>query len=201
MTDTVVADPKPRRRWNWWKIAFFVLLVVFEITREVAVLASDQRAEPSAIKTIYSNDGYVTARGRWIRSDGGSPIMAGVVSIECRRETGQCLEASVTSNKQYYSPPELDWFDAKFTIDGVSYVNDNPECARYAVRIDTAQKRVFATRDRKSSPTNSRCQKMEERVAMELGDGYVRDPDPFKGHFVPLLSLLVGSLKLIYGDA
>jgi hypothetical protein len=64
------------------------------------------------------------------------------------------------------------------------------------VRIDISQKRVFATRDRKENPSNAMCQKMEERVAMELGDGYVRDPDPFKDHFVPLLSLTIGVVKL-----
>jgi hypothetical protein len=183
-----------RRSWNWWKIGFFVMLIVFELTREFAVLAATERAQPSALKTIFGHDGYVVARGRWLRSDGGSQIVPGTVTIECRRETGQCVEASVSTIDKSFLPPELDWFDATFTPDSVSYVNDNPACARYAVRIDLAQERAFATRDRKANPTNEMCAKMEERVAMELGDGYVSDPEPFKGHFVPLIQLVVASL-------
>ncbi len=95
----------PRRR-NWWKLAFFVMLVLFEIAREFAVLASAKGAQPSALKTIHGGSDYVLVRGRWMRSDGGSPIVPGAVTIECRKETGQCLKASVSTYEDRFFPPE-----------------------------------------------------------------------------------------------
>jgi len=184
-----------RRRWNWWKIGFFAMLIAFEVAREFAVLVSAEGVQPTASKMIYGDSAYVIARGRWLRSDGGSQLTPGVVTIECRKDSQQCLEASVSTYQKGFFPPELDWFPATFTPQGVSYVNDNPTCARYAVHIDLMQQRAFATRDRKANPANEVCAKLEPRIAMELGDGYVSDPHPFKGHFVPLLQILVWALQ------
>lgn len=185
-----------KRRWNWWKVAFFIALIAFELAREFAVIANDQAAQPNTSKSIFGNENYIAARGSWLRSDGGSPIIPGAVTIECRKETGQCVEASVSAGEVYFYAPELDWFDAKFTPEGVTYLNDNPDCARYTVRIDTVTDRAFATRDRKANPLNDMCVNMEKRVAMELGDGGPRKFDASGEHFVPLISALVGALDL-----
>ena len=68
---------------------------------------------------------------------------------------------------EHFFPPELDWFDATFSPEGVSYTNDHPDCALYSVRIDTKTERAFATRERKHNPSNEMCAKMEKRIAME----------------------------------
>jgi len=193
------ALPLQKRRWNWWKVGFFAMLILFEIAREFAVLAGAEGAQPAALKTIYGDADYVAAQGRWLRSDGGSPIEPGAVTIQCRRETGQCVEASVVAHADNFMAPEVDWFSAKFSQDGVSYVNDDPVCARYSVRIDLVQKRAFATRELKDGPKNEVCSKLEPRIAMELRDGFISDPAPFAGHFVPLVQLIFGTLRSING--
>ncbi len=181
---------------NWWKVAFFVALIAFELAREVAVLAAAREAQPNTLKSIFSTDSFVTARGSWVRSDGGSPIVPSTVTIECRNEIKQCVEASATAREGYFYAPELAWFDATFTPEGVSYINDNPDCSRYFVRIDTRTERAFATRDRKANPLNDMCTKMEKRVAMELGDGDPVKRNVLDEHFVPILQGLIGVLKL-----
>lgn len=190
MTNNDSTEPKPRRHFNWWKMGFFVMLILFELAREFAVVGSDEGAQPNGSKVIYATGDYVVAQGRWLRSDGGSPIVPSTVTIECERNRGQCVEVSVTAIGKHFFAPTLDWFDATFTPQGVSYENDNPACARYSVQIDTVQKRAYATRNREAHPKNANCEKMEERVAMELGDGYLPDQDPLKGHFVPFFQLL-----------
>lgn len=200
MAEIIEKPVQPRRR-NWWKIGFFVMLILFEFAREIAVVASTERAQPNVSKHIFSMGGYVAARGRWRRSDGGSEIIPGVVTIVCRKETGQCVEASVSSfSGKYFGSPELDWFDANFAADTVSYENDSALCARYAVRIDLTQKRAFATREKKPGSkdvTGAPCEILEDRVAMELGDGLSANPTPFQGHYVPLLQFTQAIFRLL----
>src|SRR3546814_17362347 len=71
----------------------------------------------------------------------------------------------------YAGTPHLDEFDAKFSEDAVTYENDNPDCARYHVRIDLGLKKVFAVRERKDRPANPGCAALEKRVAMAIGAG------------------------------
>lgn len=45
--------------------------------------------------------------------------------------------------------PTVVRFDARCSLEAVSYENGNPDCARYSVRIDLRLKKVIAVRDRK----------------------------------------------------
>lgn len=185
---------KPR---NWWKAGFFVMLIAFELARELAVVNAAQEAVPAVGKYISAYGNVVTATGSWHRSDGGSPIVAGAAKIECFRETNLCIEAQVTANDEYFQAPSIDIFPAKFSGTSVSYTNDNPDCARYSVLIDAKTERAIATRDGKENPKNEFCKKLEKRVAMELGSSWDRPRnDPTTEHFVPLLRLLFGVFKL-----
>lgn len=176
---------KPRR--NWWKIAFFIALLAFELTREIAVLESAQGARPNTNAHLFSYGGYVRAQGSWKRIDGGGALVPGTVTIECHRETGRCLEASVMVSEQYVYAPEIDWFDARFSPVAISYENDRPDCARYSVRLDLKMQKVFAVRDRKENPTNPNCANLERRIEMQLGDGFEPSRTALDGHFVPII--------------
>jgi hypothetical protein len=188
-------DSRPRR--NWWKTAFFVVLIAFELMREVAVLAGAEGARPNARALLFSNGGYVKAQGSWKRIDGGGTLVPGTVTIECQRETGRCLEASVMVSEQYVYAPEIDWFDARFLPDAVSYENDLPDCARYSVRLDLKMQKVFAVRDRKENPSNPNCANLERRIEMQLGDGFEPDRDSLDGHFVPIIQGLAALAELL----
>jgi hypothetical protein len=190
MTESPTETPTRHRR-NWWKVGFFVMLLAFETAREISVVESDQKAIPNVTKSIYGNLELITAQGRWMRSDGGSPIINSAVTIYCRSDWNQCFEANVLTYGQYFFAPEIDWFDAEFTADGVTYFNDQPKCVTYAVRIDLKQSRAFATRVAKTDgQKNQLCPEREPRAEMELGGGYTPDADPFKDHFVPIIRLL-----------
>ena len=186
--------PKPRR--NWWKAAFFVVLIAFELTREFAVLAGAEGARPNTPAHLFSYDGYVNAQGSWKRIDGGGALVPGTVTIECQRETGRCLEASVMVSEQYVYAPEIDWFDARFSPDAVSYENDRPDCARYSVRLDLKMQKVFAVRDRKENPSNSNCANLERRIEMQLGDGFEFSRTGLDGHFVPIIGAIAALAQL-----
>lgn len=183
----VVATPARRQR-NWWKMAFFVMLLMFELAREWAVIASAEVAQPNAPASLFSYSGYTIAEGRWRRLDGGSPIVPSTVAIDCRREHGRCIEATTTISDRYVYAPKLDWFDATFSQDAITYENDVPDCARYSVRLDLKLKKVFAVRERKDNPSNPTCAKLEPQIEMHLSDGHEGDRNPLEGHFVPLFS-------------
>lgn len=182
------SDPKPRR--NWWKLAFFVSLAAFEIAREIAVLASVERAQPNTYAHLFSNGGYIRAQGSWKRIDGGDPLVPGTVTIECQQDTGRCLEASVMVSEKYVYAPEIDWFDAQFSRDAVTYENDIPDCARYSVRLDLKMQKVFAVRDRKENPSNPNCAKLERRIESQLGDGFEPNKNNIEGHFLPIIAIV-----------
>lgn len=180
---------RPAVRSNKWKIAFFVTLILFELTREWAVIASSQAAQPNASAHVFSYDGDTVAQGRWKRIDGGSPIVPSTVTIDCRRELGKCVEATTTMSELYVYAPKLDWFNATFAADAVTYENDIPECARYSVRIDLNLSKAFAVRERKAAPSNPECAKLEPRVEMQMADGYDSGKNPADGHFVPIFAV------------
>ena len=173
---------------NWWKVAFFVMLIAFEFAREIAVLSSADGARPNSMAHFFHMQDYTKAQGTWKRIDGGGSLVPSTVTIECREYSGQCIEASVMMNDHYVYAPEIDWFDAKFSGDAISYENDAPDCARYSVRLDLKMEKVFAIRDRKGNPTNPVCTKLERRIEMQLGDGFEPTKNAREGHFVPLIS-------------
>lgn len=185
MNNAPDARTKPRR--NWWKVAFFIALLAFELTREIAVLISAQEAQPNTNARLFSYGGYVQAQGSWKRIDGGGALAPGTVTIECRRETGHCIEASVGVSEQYVYAPEVSWLDARFSPDAVYYENDLPDCARYSVRLDLKMEKVFAVRERKENPANPLCANLERRIEMQLGDGFEPSRPPLDGHFVPII--------------
>lgn len=190
--DEGTARPSWWRRRNWWKIGFFVMLVVFEFTREIAVISSDPPAKVATNAYVGSTSGYTRATGRWTRVDGGSQLMPGATLIQCDEQKGQCVETTSTLFNGYVTPPEVTTFDAKFSPEAVNYENDLPECARYSVRIDLKLKKVFALRERVKNPKNPNCASLERRIEMTLGDGFVRGENPLGDHFVPILRGLVG---------
>lgn len=192
-----MTDPKDsangveqKRQRNWWKLAFFVALIAFEIAREIAVLASAQGAQPNTTARLINYGGYFRAQGSWRRIDGGGALVPGTVTIECQRETGRCLEASVMVSEQYVYAPEIDWFNARFSPDAVSYENDRPDCARYSVRLDLKMQKVFAVRDRKENPSNPNCANLERRIEMQLGNGFESSRTQLGGHFVPIIGAI-----------
>lgn len=189
-------DPPAKSRRNWWKVAFFVSLFALELAREIAVLAVAAGASPNASAIVFSLGGYVKAQGSWKRIDGGGPLMPTTVTIECRRETGKCVEASTSIHDEYVYAPELDWFDATFSQDAVSYENDSPACTRYSVRLDLKLQKVFAVRERKENATHPICANLERRMEMQLGDGFDSKRDTWGGHFVPILSAISALAKI-----
>ncbi|MXO72076.1 hypothetical protein [Alteraurantiacibacter buctensis] len=178
---------KLRAGVNWWKYAFFVAIIAFELAREFAVLASSNGAEAIRDADLFHLDGYIRAEGTWRRSDGGERLLPGTVTIECLPEMGKCIEASVTFVDQYVSTPEIDWFDARFSADAVTYENNRPDCARYLVRLDIPQRRVTAVREKVPNASNPSCAVLEDRIEMELADGLDPNRSSFGEHNVPLL--------------
>lgn len=190
-----MSDLVPTSRRNWWKIAFFVMLLLFEGAREAAVLAEAQGAVPNGIAIVSSYGGFTTAKGRWTRIDRGDRLVPAVVTIDCRQDMGQCIEASSMVHDEYVYSPEINWFDARFADDAVTYESDAPDCARYSVRIDLKLKKAFAVRERKDNPKNANCATLESRIEMQLGDPYESGTDLGKGHFVPIFSMIRAALN------
>lgn len=191
-----VATPTPtKRRFNWWKLGFFVMLVVFEVTREWAVVAQNEPIGVGATPFIGRLQNVVTAEGRWRRiDDGSSPLGINGVTIECWQNEGKCHEASVMAWDRSVSSPEMSTYDAKFTDDAVTYTNNDASCVAYSVRIDLKLKKVFGTREVKPDATDPNCARLERRIEMTFGNGYDL-PDATRDHFLPVLWVL----KTIFG--
>lgn len=187
-SNSLAANVSPRPGRNWWKVGFILALLAFEVAREAAVLASAEKATPLVTAQVYTWGDNVTAQGTWTRIDGGDSLVPGTVKIECWRDSRRCLEASVMINKRRVFAPDLDWFDATFSPDSVTYQNDNPKCVKYSVRIDLQLKKAFAVRQRKDS-VDPDCAYLENRIEMQITSGEAWT-DPLRGHFVPLLQLL-----------
>jgi hypothetical protein len=101
-------------------------------------------------------------------------------------------------NGLYVSAPDITNYDATFTPDGITYENDFPICVHYSTRIDLKLNKVFAVRERKQGvkgPGTDACSKLEDRLEMQLGDGF--DPARDKiDHIVPLMQIVIGVLKI-----
>lgn len=186
----------PAKRFNWWKLAFFVALFAFEAAREAAVISIANDAMPNGSASVFRHDGYVAASGTWKRIDGGSKLSPVVVTLDCREETGNCIEATTGMSERYVYPPDITVHDATFTADAVTFVNDVPDCARYTVRIDTELKKAFAIRQRKQNPANPRCRDIEERIEMQLADGFELNRAKYDDHFLPLLRVAKAAIDL-----
>ena len=185
----------PKRRPVLLIIALVISLIAFEVAREGWVIA-ENRPMVGGMFTLTgsSSQGIVIASGTWKRSDQGSPMVPGVTEIRCVKHLDICIEvtASVSSGSRsmfmfmdLFSPTE-------FSDSAVAYENDNPQCAKYSVRMDLAQNRVTATRDRKENPELETCKTLEPRIAMELGNSYdtLSNTEWMDNHFLPLTSLV-----------
>jgi hypothetical protein len=183
------------KRLNWWKIGFFCALLAFEVTREIAVIEAAGGPTVSVLATVTSFNGWTTAQGSWRRIDGGGKLVPVAVRIECDRERGQCTEATVNVFDNSVSAPVVERFDARFTPDAISYENNSPICVHYSTRIDLRLEKVISVRQRTADKSEI-CNTMEQRVEMQLADGWDSTDDGLKGHFVPVLSLLRALLQL-----
>lgn len=177
------------RKFNWWIVAFLAALLAFEFAREAAVAEANEPIHGgSVVVSVLPELGIVDASGQWIRSDAGSPIVPTSVAIRCTKALGQCIEATTNViDRTMYT--HIDIFDqVAFTDEAVTYVNDEPNCVTYTVRIDAAQKRVTATRERKDPA----CDAFEKRVTMELGDGHQQHIQNrwADDHFLPIFKLI-----------
>ncbi|MFX4087500.1 hypothetical protein ACKU27_20640 [Sphingobium yanoikuyae] len=190
-----VPTGKVTKSRNWWKIGFFVALFAFEVTREIAVLEASAEIQPNTMYHLYNSSELVSAEGSWKRIDGGGKLIGSSVKIECWSEKGICLEAYANARDGFVYAPNIDWFDANFTREAVTYENTVPECASYSVRIDLKMKKVFAVRDKKPDAKGELCGPLEQRVEMQLADGYESKTEPLKGHFVPVLSVLATIIR------
>ena len=187
--------PIPAKR-NWWKLAFFVMLVLFEIAREIAVLASAQVAKPSSFSFVSNFGDYVSATGTWKRIDGGERLLPVTVSIECQENTGKCIEAYTSMIQNTVFAPDISTFDAKFTPDMVTYENNLPTCVKYLVRIDRKIEKAFSVRELKDGTNKTDCPKMEKRIEMQISNGLDKSEPIIQDHFVPIIDTISYFAKL-----
>lgn len=189
--EPLATDTQVSNRRNWWKVAFFVLLIVAELLREIIVLGNEPSAFPNTAAMVINANGFVTAEGTWARTDGGGRLVPSAVRIECWQQDGSCAEFTTTIIDDSVFAPTVDRFEATFSDDAVTYENDRPDCARYAVRIDLQIERVFAVREKVENPTNPNCTLLEPRIESTLVDGLDTRADALDGdHFVPLVRLI-----------
>src|SRR3546814_12729642 len=103
------AGVKPAR--NWWKIGFFVMLIMFEAAREWAVAMTYEPPKISSGFYVGRVETLVSATGRWKRTDKGSELVPGAVRITCWQEEGRCYEISYSIMNGYAGTPHLDEFE------------------------------------------------------------------------------------------
>jgi len=196
MSEVSKIEPTKAGR-NWWKVGFFVLLVVFEFTREFLVLANDAQANPSSMANIFATRDWVDMDGRWRRIDNGEALVPGGVAVKCNRDQGTCIEATYSIyDKTSVMGPDISVYDATWGPDEVTYENDFPICAKYVTRIDFKLKKAFQVRERKDTAESRKephCKILEPRIETQLGDGYEFNDNLFNAnkHFVPFLSVIM----------
>lgn len=191
--ESVPEQPKSWwRKRNWWKIGFFLLLIAFEIAREAAVLASEDRPKLLVSKAVLGSGDYITAQGRWRRTDGGDPLTPSLTRIDCDRAQGTCRVIEVIIHDDYVWPPDVDEFEAQFVADGARY-SWEAGCVRYDVRLDTSTSQATSVRSilpPSEQNSASGCQSvLDDRIEMVLSDGTSSELGDFKlprDQFLPI---------------
>jgi hypothetical protein len=179
---------KSWRTWNWWKIAFFVVLFAFEITRELYVIELSQPTNLAAIKVVSHFGDITHAEGKWVRNDEGDRLSPMLVSIDCNRAEGTCIEASTrVFPGGYVATPTVETYAAQFGADTIEYQNKGV-CTNYSVRIDLKAQEAYQTRTR-TGDQSATCAPYEARLSARLGSGWDDLKPPFDGHFVPIMSM------------
>jgi hypothetical protein len=180
---------KSWRTWNWWKLGFFVTLFAFEGAREVAVLESSKPVDLAAIKTVSQFGDLIHAEGVWIRNDNGERLLPLLVTIECNRSEGNCLEAStrVLPGRSVVTPT-AESYPARFGPGTVEYQGKGV-CTNYSVRIDVKAEEAYQTRTR-TKDNSPNCRIYGSKLSARLGNGWDDLKPALEGHFVPLFSIL-----------
>jgi hypothetical protein len=186
---------------NKWMIAFFVMAIVFEFTREILVIELDSMPTPNTngIVSISGSGDYVSANGEWTRINAGEPMDRLPTAIECRKRLGVCIESNVNLFPETVMAPNISIHEANFAEDAITWTDDFPWCVRYEVRIDLKSEKIFSERHKKSLTNEDRaetpeidkiCSTAENFVAMELKKSSYKNSETENEHFVPFLSLL-----------
>lgn len=168
-------------------------IFAFELAREIAVIEGAAGAKPNVQNLVGSfgpeGSRFITATGRWERNDGGDKLVPTTVTIQCREELGQCIEATTTIIDQSVFAPDVSFYPAKFGDGTVTYTNDDPSCARYSVRIDVKLKLAVALRERKVATGD--CARLEPSLRSQLvGTDYGESKKMLDGHFLPIMKLI-----------
>lgn len=180
---------------NWWKYAFFALLLVFEITRELLVVQMNSKAYPIRSVQITEIGGYIFAQGSWARTDGGGALVPSATAIECSRLRAECIETGLHINGNFIEGPDLAVRAAEFTESSVSFTNDTPLCVRYITHINVGMHIATQVREKKTGVDDVACAAIvDERMEMHLVNGVEVQSDVFEGTFIPI----IGGLRAIF---
>src|SRR3546814_15610347 len=76
-SDVCSSDLCGRPARNWWKIGFFVMLIMFEAAREWAVAMTYEPPKISSGFYVGRVETLVSATGRWKRTEKGSELVPG----------------------------------------------------------------------------------------------------------------------------
>lgn len=186
---------------NKWMIAFFVMAIIFEFTRELLVVEANSTPTPntSGVVSIAGSGDYVSANGEWIRTDSGEPLERVPTTIECRKRLGACIESSVNVFPDAVMAPRISIHEANFTDDAITWTDDFPWCVTYHVRIDLKSQKITAERrkkplanlsDAKTLEIDKLCSAAENLITTELKKSNYNRSEIEKEHFVPFLRLL-----------
>lgn len=177
------------RGTNWWKLSTIAMVIAFEIARESAVIDAYRPAQAAAIFSVYRWYDNTTVEGQWKRIDGGKePSNPETVKIECYKDKGQCIQASInTEDGPYVTPPDVSVNNAIFNKNGISYKREFP-CVVKIVRIDLIQEAVVQYQLRNKEQKFFSCDGKFAPVKEKLGNSYDVIRDPMAGHFVPIMS-------------
>lgn len=134
---------------------------------------------------MFSTSGWTAAEGSWRRIDNGGKLIPTTARIECHQAEGECTEVSVHVDDDSVWSPDMETFKAQFTPDAITYDNNSPTCVHYSIRIDLKLRKVFGVRERTSNKSDL-CKHLEQRIEMQLADGWDLNDKPMEGHFVPV---------------
>jgi hypothetical protein len=190
------------RAWNWWKIGFFVMLLVFEVTREMYVRAADPYPGVPFNEVSQTSDGsVVTAEGQWeqVGVRGNDPLIPTAVTIQCWRDIGACMVATEDQVPgQAIMLPFVDRLPATFTPTAVQFTDDIPVCSTWVYRIDTVRRVTVGVGTSTHSPSPA-CRGTAERMEVRLiGWSNANFEEWEHRHFLPLIHGL-GTVLRIFG--